>query len=96
MLKIVLLHKVTMTRFQEIHTGTRHPRGTQESDRAGSSGRSRKGFNFQENQESLSVTAPQMCCEQKMNSEDLGKKQRSKVEKDWVKAKKAYRGLGTF
>lgn len=33
-----------------------------------------------------------MCCEQKMNSEDLGKK-RSKVEKDWVKAKKAYRGL---
>ena len=34
-----------------------------------------------------------MCCEQKMNSEDLGKK-RSKVEKDWVKAKKAYRGLG--
>ena len=95
MLKIVLLHKVAMTRFQEIHIGTRHPRGTQESDRAGIPGRSRKGFNFQENQESLNVTA-QMCCEQKMNSEDLGKKQRSKVEKDWVKAKKDNRGLETF
>ena len=37
-----------------------------------------------------------MCCEQKMNSEDLGKKERSKVEKDWVKAKKDYTGLETF
>lgn len=36
MFKVVPLHKIAMTRSQEIDVGTSHLRGAQEGDRAGS------------------------------------------------------------
>lgn len=95
MFKIVLLHKIAMTRSQEIDIGTSHLRGAQEGDRAGSW--------IKESFYLLGISGIFRCnCSTNVlwtetNPEDLGKEvEIPKWEKFGLKGKKGCRGLKTF